>query len=239
MPEPTLLLLPGLASDEAIWRDQLPPLRARGLPVQVSDAHARCATLPEMAAALLAEHAGPLLLIGTSMGGMLAFELLRQAPQRVRAMALLGSSARADTPEQIALRSNAIPLFESGRMDEVLRANVLFAFHPSRSGDRALVEDYLAMIGRAGPAQLVRQNRAVMARPDSRPLLPHIRCPVLVACGDADLLTPPECSREISAAVPGARFELIADCGHLLTMERPAAVNALLADWLDGISGQH
>lgn len=235
MSEPTLLLLPGLASDEAIWRDQLPPLRARGLPLRVSDAHARFATLPEMASALLAEHPGPLLPIGTSMGGMVALELLRQAPQRVRALALLGCSARPDTPEQLALRSNAIPLFEGGRMDEVLRANVLFAFHPSRGGDRALVEDYLAMIRRAGPQQLVRQNRAVMARPDSRPLLPGIRCPVLVACGDADLLTPPECSREIAAAVPGARFALIADCGHLLTMERPEAVNALLLPWLEDV----
>lgn len=229
----TLVLLPGLASDEALWRDQRPALATRGA-VQVTDVHARHATLPEMAAALLAEHAGPLVLVGTSMGGILALEVLRQAPGRVQALALLGSSARADTPELIALRTQAIGLFEQGRMEEVLRANVMFAFHPAKAREPALVGDYLAMMGRAGAAQLVRQNRALMARADARPWLPRIRCPVLVACGADDQLTPPACSREIAAAVPGARLALLPDCGHLLTWEQPAQVNALLSDWLDG-----
>ena len=101
-----------------------------GLTVCVSDAHARCATLPEMAALLLAENPGPLILVGTSMGGILALELWRQGPQRVQAMALLGSSARPDTPELIALRTQACELFAAGRMGEVLRANLAFAFHP-------------------------------------------------------------------------------------------------------------
>jgi pimeloyl-ACP methyl ester carboxylesterase len=233
-PMPTLILLPGLASDATLWRDQLPVLRKRGA-VHVSDVHSRRPSLPEMAATLLAEHPGPLCLVGTSMGGILALEVLRQAPQRVAALALLGSSARPDTPELIALRSNAITLFETGRMDEVLRANVPFAFHPIASRNTELVAAYLAMVRRAGPEQLVIQNRAIMARADSRPLLKDIRCPLLVVCGDSDLLTPPECSREIAAAVPQARFELLPDCGHLLTLEQPEAVNTLLLDWLDGL----
>lgn len=230
----TLILLPGLASDAALWRDQLPLLQARG-PVQVTQAHAEHATLPEMAAGLLAAHEGPLVLIGTSMGGILALEVLRQAPQRVRAMALLGSSARPDTPELITLRSNAIKLYETGRMEEVLRPNVMFAFHPSKARDPALIADYLAMMERAGGAQLAQQNRAIMARPDSRPLLAGITCPLLVACGDSDLLTPPECSKEIAEAVPHARLEILSECGHLLTWEQPQRVNQLLADWLDSL----
>lgn len=234
MASASLILLPGLASDATLWRDQLPVLRARG-PVHVSDVHSRHATLPEMAAALLAEHPGPLRLVGTSMGGILALEVLRQAPQRVAALALLGSSARPDTPELIALRNNAITLFETGRMDEVLRANVPFAFHAAASRNPELVRTYLAMVRGAGPEQLVIQNRAIMARADSRPLLKDIGCPLLVVCGDSDLLTPPECSREIAAAVPHARFALLPDCGHLLTLEQPEAVNALLVDWLDAL----
>jgi pimeloyl-ACP methyl ester carboxylesterase len=78
----------------------------------------------------------------------------------------------------------------------------------------------------------VRQNRAIMARPDSRPLLRRLRCPVLVVCGDADALTPPECSQEIAAAVPQAELHVLPACGHLLTWEQPGAVNALLRDWL-------
>jgi pimeloyl-ACP methyl ester carboxylesterase len=234
MPHATYLLLPGLASDRTLWRDQIPWLEQRG-PVHVTDTHARHATLPEMAAALLAETDGPLVLIGTSMGGILALEACRQAPRRVHALALLGSTARPDTPPMKQARSEAVALFEQGRMDEVLRANVPFAFHPSKSADRALVADYLAMVRRAGAAQLARQNRAMVARADLRPLLPAIACPVLVACGENDLLTPLECSEEIAAAAPNARLERLPACGHLLTLEQPARVNDLLARWLDSI----
>jgi pimeloyl-ACP methyl ester carboxylesterase len=235
MPLPRIVLLPGLASDAALWRDQIPALQGAGHEVRVSDAHARAATLSGMAHLLLDEEPGPLVLAGTSMGGIVALEVFRQAPQRVAALALLGSSARPDTPQMIRLRSDAIVMFEQGRADEVLRANLPFAFHPSRAGDAALVSAYFEMIGRAGPAQLVRQNRALMARPDSRPLLPRLRCPLLVACGDADALTPPECAREIAAAVPQARLEILPDCGHLLTWEQPARVNALLLQWLHAL----
>lgn len=240
MSSPTLLLLPGLASDAALWRDQHAVLQARsGLTVCVSDAHARCATLPEMAALLLAQNPGPLILVGTSMGGILALELWRQAPQRVQAMALLGSSARPDTPELIALRTQACVLFAAGRMGEVLRANLAFAFHPdSLAGQPALLTDYLAMMDRAGADQLIRQNRAIMARPDSRPLLPGIHCPTLVVCGDSDQLTPPEASRELAAGIPGAQLHLLPRCGHLLTWEQPAAVNELLLGWLPQALGR-
>jgi pimeloyl-ACP methyl ester carboxylesterase len=227
-----VILLPGLASDAALWRHQVPALSAAGHAVHVSDAHARASTLSGMAHALLADHEGPLVLVGTSMGGILALEVLRQAPHRVAALALLGSNARPDTPQMIRLRSAAVLEFAQGRVDEILRANVPFAFHPSRQGDTALVSGYFEMVRRAGAAQLVQQNRAIMARPDSRPLLRRLRCPVLVVCGDADALTPPECSQEIAAAVPQAELHVLPACGHLLTWEQPGAVNALLRDWL-------
>lgn len=224
-----ITLLPGLACDGELWRDQVLALSALR-PVQVADVHTRFATLPQMAAALLAEQPGELILCGTSMGSMLALEVQRQAPQRVKALALLASSARPDTPELIQLRSDAIQLFEQGRMREVLQANLAFAFDPAHAAKFA--DAYLAMIERAGSAQLIAQNRAVMARPDSRPLLAGIRCPVLVVCGRSDLLTPPEHSEEIAAAIPGARLALIDGCGHLLSWEQPGRINQLLADWL-------
>ena len=227
-----MLLLPGQACDAALFAGQLPALRESAFDVHVSDAHTRWPALPQMAAALLADHAGPLLLVGVSMGGRLALEMLRKAPSRIRGAALLGSSARADTAELIALRSQACELFAAGRMAEVLRANLLFAFHPANQGNAALVGAYLAMIERAGSPQLIAQNRAVMARPDSRPQLPSIGCPLLVVCGEADALTPPEHSQEIAAAVAGAELQMVAGAGHLLTLEQPATVTALLLDWL-------
>lgn len=229
-----LILLPGLASDATVWREQLPALASRHL-VHVSDVHFRFDSLPAMAAALLAECTGALVLVGASMGGMVALEAARQAPQRVRAVAVLGSSARPDTPELVRLRSDAIVLFEQGRMEEVLQANTVFAFHPAHAKRRDLIEAYLGFVRAAGAAQLVRQNRAVLARADLRPALPALRCPLLVACGEADLLTPPEHSREIAALVPQARLEIVPGAGHMLTMEQPARVNTLLLGWLDGL----
>lgn len=226
-----VILLPGLASDAGLWSRQLPVLATRHF-VHVSDVHFRFDTLPEMAAALLAEAPPDAVLVGSSMGGMLALEAARQQPGRVRAIALLGSSARADTPEQIRLRSEACERFAAGGMDDVLRANLPFAFHGGGAGRESLIRDYFEMIHRAGAQALVRQNRAVMARADLRPALAQLRCPLLVVCGRSDLLTPPECSEEIAAAVPGADLVLLDECGHLLTMEQPERVNQLLLDWL-------
>ncbi len=229
-----VLLLPGLACDEALFEPQIEALRrhAAVASVRVTDLHRRHATLPEMAAALWREHAGPRLLVGASMGGMLALQAWRAAPQRVAGMVILGSSARADTPEQLRLRSQACELFEQGRLDEVLRANVALALHPVSAKRRALVESYFAMVRRAGTRQLVGQNRAVMAREDQRALLPQVRCPVLLACGEADRLTPPELAREMAAALPRARLEILPGAGHLPTLEQPERVNALLAAFI-------
>ena len=245
MPVPALpskssvVLLPGLACDAELFADQGPVLAAQHL-VHISDVHTRAPTLPAMAALLWAEQPGAQVLVGTSMGGMLALEMWRQAPERVLGIALLGiallgSTARPDTPELITLRTHACTLFGNGRMDELLAANVLFAFHPERARDKPLVQRYLAMVRRAGAAQLIAQNQAVMARADSRPLLPHIRCPLLLACGEADGLTPPERVHEMAAMPIAARVAIVPGAGHMLTMEQPERVNALLLDWLGSL----
>ena len=226
-----LILIPGLACDAGLWHDQLQALPAHWN-ATVTDVAQRSHSIAEMAERLLAEHAGPLVLCGASMGGMVAMEAARQALARVRGLALLGSSARPETPDMRQLRDQAIGLFEAGRADEVLRANVPFAFDRRHPELKALARRYLDMVLRVGTAQLIRQNRAVMARPDARVHLPALRCPVLLVCGESDSLTPPEGTREIAALVPQAELHLLPLCGHMLTMEQPAAVNALLIDWL-------
>jgi pimeloyl-ACP methyl ester carboxylesterase len=228
---PTLVLLPGLACDAALWRDQHSALAAAHPgALHVADVHARADSLPEMAALLLHEQPGPLLLAGCSMGGMLALHIWQQAPQRVRGLALLGTTARPDTPALVTLRTQACALFADGRMDEVLRANAMFAF--DRAHAARLLDGYLAMVNRAGAGGLIRQNQAVMRRADLRPLLPSVTVPTLVAGGLGDGLTPPDCSRELADAIPGAVLHLLPECGHMLTWEQPAAVTALLLGWL-------
>ena len=247
---PTLVLLPGLACDAELLAPQAQALADAGHAVHTSLVHFHGLTLPAMAERLLAECPGPLVLVGASMGGMVALHAAMQAtpagaamhaalahsaleqPPRVRGIALLGSTARADTPELIALRRQACSLFAAGRTDEVLRANALLAFHPVAARDPGLVARYLAMVRRAGPEALIRQNEAVMARPDLRPRLGALAGPLLALVGEADRLTPPEHAREIAAAVPQGRLEIVPGAGHLLSWEQPARVNALLLAWL-------
>ena len=228
---PTFVLLPGLACDERLFEAQRAALPAE-LAVRVSDAHMRHDSIERMAAAVLAEHAGPLILCGASMGGMIAMEATHQAPGRIRGLALLGTNARPETQDMYQLRESAIELFERGEARDVIELNAGFAFHTSRGGDAALLRRYVELVLDAGVTQLVRQNRALMQRPDARLHLPALRCPVLVMCGDGDRLTPPDCSREIAALVPAAELVWIERCGHMLTMERPAEVNAALVPWL-------
>ncbi len=226
-----LILLPGLACDAVLWQSQLAALPAHVV-ASVTDVHTRCATLETMAGTLLAEQPGDLVLCGASMGGMLAMEVARQAPARIRGLALLGTSARPEDAATRALREAAIVLFEQGRMAEVLQANLSFAFDVTRAADISLHQAYLAMVHRAGAAQLVAQNRAVIGRPDALAHIGRLRCPVLVMCGENDWLTPVDRSRELAAAIPGAELALLPQCGHMLTMEQPDAVNAQLLNWL-------
>lgn len=233
-----LVFLPGLASDAAMWQPQLAHLHAAppaGLTPLVTDVHARHGSIETMAAALLREQPGELVLCGASMGGIVAMEVARQAPGRIRALALLGTNARPETNDMRALRTGAIELFQAGRVDEILQANVPLAFHPVNARRKTLVQAYLDMVLRAGAEQLIRQNLAIMARPDARTHLPRIACPTLVMCGDADQLTPPDCSNEIAALVPGAQLVMVPRCGHMLTMEQPDLVNATLGAWLAGL----
>jgi pimeloyl-ACP methyl ester carboxylesterase len=224
-----LILIPGLASDAAMWQSQLAALPPQWN-ASVTDVHMREDSIAAMARALLAEHEGPLVLCGASMGGMIAMEAARQAPQRVRGLALLGTNAQPESEQMRAVREAAIVLFEQDRVREVIEPNVALAFHPANAP--ALAPAYLEFVLRAGAGQLVRQNRAVIGRPDARSHLPQLACPTLVMCGDADLLAPPECSREIAQLVPNAQLVMVQDCGHMLTMEQPAVVNATLTAWL-------
>ena len=231
---PRLILLPGLACDAGMWHRQLTALPAH-VAASVTDVHTRCASIETMASTLLAEQSGELILCGASMGGMLAMEVARQAPARIRGLALLGTSARPEDAATRALREAAIVLFEQGRMAEVLQANLPLAFDATRAADVTLHQAYLDMIHRAGAAQLVAQNRAVIGRPDALAHIGRLRCPVLVLCGETDQLTPADRSRELAAAITGAELTLLPQCGHMLTMEQPAAVNARLLNWLSRV----
>jgi pimeloyl-ACP methyl ester carboxylesterase len=166
------------------------------------------------------------------MGGYIAYEIVRQAPERVTRLALLDTGARADAPERRARRLELIALAEregAGAAQDALMASLI---HKDRLADKPLVDTVRQMAVDTGAAAFERQQAAIMGRPDNRPLLASIRCPTLVLVGREDVLTPVAMAREIAAAIPGAKLKIVPNCGHLSTMERPAAVNRAMREWL-------
>ena len=159
-----LVFLPGLAADAVMWQHQVAAMPAH-LDLVVTNVHSRHTTLQEMAATLLQEHPGDLILVGASMGGSLAMEAVRQAPQRVKALALLGTNARPETDAMRTLREATINMFKQGRTKAILKVNLPMAFHPSRAEDTDLLQTYLNFVLEAGAEQLIQQTRALMSRP--------------------------------------------------------------------------
>lgn len=193
--------------------------------------------MSEMAHAVLgaAPSAGRFALAGLSMGGYVALEIMRVAPERVAGLALLDTSARSDTPEQTAARRELIELSRRGRFEEVPRRLLPIEVHPERLDDERLVSIVLGMADAVGPEAFVRQEEAIIGRPDSRGDLPNIACPTLALCGREDALTPLHLHEEMASLIPNSRLRTIEECGHLSTLERPTEVSETLRDWLKQI----
>ena len=233
MPMPPVLFVPGLLCTAALFAPQIAALGS-SVESRVAD-HTRHEDIRDLAASVLAAAPARFAVVGLSMGGYVAFELLRQAPERVAAAAFLDTSARPDTPEQTERRQAQIRIAEGGRLDRIADMQFPLMFHESRLGDAALEDTYRRMVEETGPDAFIRQQKTIMSRPDSRPDLGRIACPTLVLVGDGDRATPPELSREIAAGIPGAELAIVERCGHLSTLERPADVSEKLRDWLNRI----
>ena len=223
-------MVPGLLCSARLYQGQVPALWRLG-PVTIADT-TRDDSLPAMARRLLATAPPRFALVGLSMGGYLAFELLRQAPERVLQLALLDTSARADTPEQSAQRRALIAQAQEGRLLEIVDALFPRFVHPDREHDAELRRVVRAMADDVGSEAFVRQQTAILGRPDSRPQLERIRCPTLVLVGDGDVITPPEVAQEIADAIAGARLSVLPGVGHASSIEAPEQVTRELVQFL-------
>ena len=226
----TLLMVPGLVCDDDLFRDQRLTLEA-DVDVVVSDV-SQGASLGDMARDALAAAPQRFAVAGLSMGGYVVWEILRQAPERVTAVALLDTSARPETPEQTIRRRALMALAERDDFAAVLDLLWPFEVAPSRRTDAALRARCDAMFWRSGPEVFLRQQEAIIARPDSRPELARIDVPALVLCGRDDAITPLDGSEEMAAEIAGADVVVLEDCGHLSTLERPGEVTTALRQWL-------
>ena len=226
-----IVFVPGLLRHAArLYERQVPVIWNRGS-VMLAD-HTRDDTGSAIAARILQEAPPRFALAGLSMGGYIALEIVRQAPGRVARLALLDTNSRPDTPEQSERRARLIDMTERGQFSGIAELMIPAFLHKAHQQDPELRRIIKLMADETGPQAFVRQQRAIMGRPDSRSLLPAIRCPALVLVGEGDQLTPPALSQEIAAGIPGSRLVTVPDCGHLSTLEQPDLVNAALLEWL-------
>ncbi|HUN25550.1 MAG TPA: alpha/beta fold hydrolase [Steroidobacteraceae bacterium] len=226
------VLVPGLGASARLYAEQVPELWQLG-PVTIAD-HTRDESIAAIARRVLAGAPPRFALLGLSMGGYISFEILRQAPDRVAKLVLLDTSARPDLPEQTVMRRAQMSLARSGRLEEIFEQLYPRLVHTARRGDQALRQLVRQMTEEVGASAFVRQQTAIIGRPDSRPGLAVIGCPTLVIVGDGDLLTPPERAEEIARGIPGAQLLTIPECGHLSTLEQPHAVTRALVSFLQG-----
>ena len=227
-----LALLPGLLCDDRLWAPQVAALADLTVP-WVADFTTQ-SSVGEMAESVLAAMPPRFALAGLSMGGYVAFEVLRRAPERVLRLALLDTRADPDTEEQTSRRRGLIELAEKGEFKGVTPRLLPLLIHEARLEDQPLVAVVTAMAEAVGKAAFLRQQQAIMGRPDFRPTLVKVSCPTLVLCGREDALTPVDKHTAMAAGIRDARLTVIEDCGHLSTLERPEAVNAALRSWLAG-----
>jgi pimeloyl-ACP methyl ester carboxylesterase len=228
-----LLLLPGLLNDARLWQHQCTALASLA-DVRVADLTG-ADSMHGLATAVLAQAPpGPFALAGLSMGGYVAFEILRQAPHRVLALALLDTSARPDTPEASESRRQAITQAQQD-FTQIAPALMRKQLHPAHLQRPDIVGAIKEMAQRVGPEAYIRQQQAIMARVDSRPLLKVIRRPTLVLCGREDRITPVELHEEMADAIPAAQLVVVERCGHLSALEQPQAISDAMQTWLESI----
>jgi pimeloyl-ACP methyl ester carboxylesterase len=231
-----LLLLPGLLCDADVWEPVIAALDG-AVACRVPD-YRNATSIGAMAERVLRGAPARFALAGHSMGGRVALEIARRAPERVARLALLdtGYQARAigaGGEEEARQRQRLVDLARRQGLRAMGEEWLLGMVHPDRITDRALMDRLLAMIERQKFEDYQGQIRALLERPDATPVLGRIGCPTLIACGRQDVWSPPARHEQMAALIPGCRIEVFEECGHMSTLERPDAVAASLRRWLE------
>lgn len=234
MAQVPFLLLPGLMCDRAVWADTIAALPAG--PDAVVPDYGEADTLSLMAERALAVAPPRFAVAGHSMGGRVALEIFRRAPERVAGLALLdtnytpraaGEAGAREERERLELLAIARRSGTRAMAENWVKGMV----HPGRLADAGLIGAILDMFARKSADVFAAQIRALLARPDAAALLAAVRCPALVLCGREDSWAPPARHEEMAAMIAGSELAIVERCGHMAPMERPGEVAAALARW--------
>ncbi len=230
-----IVLIPGLMNDGWVWRHQLGPLSRLG-PVTIAR-NDGCETLGGMAERLLDATAGPLCLVGHSMGGRVALEAVARARDRIARLVLLDTGAAGATDAEAEGRLALAALALDEGMAAVAARWLPPMLGAKARGDMGLVAGITAMLMRCAPEDFGAQQRALLSRPDRSALLGEVACPTLLAAGSEDAWSPPEAHRAMAANMPDARAEEIGGSGHMVPVEAPEQLTRLLLDFLGEYAG--
>ncbi|WP_170396334.1 alpha/beta fold hydrolase [Ruegeria arenilitoris] len=225
-----LVLLPEMMCDARLFEPQINSLsRQRAVTVAPISLGER---IEEIASSLLDQLPRRFALVGSGMGGVVALELVRRAPDRVSRLCLMATDAQADTPQTAAAREELLVAAKMGRLEEVMRR--IISSNTLAPGPRRIpiLNDLVAMALDLGPEVFERQIRALQRRPDQQGGLRRIKVPTLVLSGAHDTLTPLRKHTFMSELIPGADLKVIDEAGHLPTLEAPDFVNDALTQWL-------
>jgi len=225
-----LLLLPGMLCDAELWSHQIDTL-SDVADITVADL-TRDDSMEGMAERVLASAPERFAMAGLSMGGYVAQEIMRRAPERVSRLALLDTSSNVDTPGQTERRKGFMAQVREGEFKGVTARLMPLLIHADRLAESALTIHIQLMAERIGKEAFLRQQTAIMNRHEGFADLARVTCPSLILCGRQDALTPLEQHQDMAAAIPGASLVVIEDCGHLAPMEHPLAVSAVMRYWL-------
>ncbi len=230
MDKQPLLLIPGLACTSALWADQVRSL-ADIADIRVAD-HTRSETMPGIVEQILAAAPERFALAGFSMGGYIAMEMMRTAPERITRLALIGAKHSQDDEAAARRRLTSIRLAENGRYADAISQMMPLLVHPDRQKDETLISAIRTMAHSLGAHAFIRQQKANLGRGLSTDVLKNIQRPTLILCGRQDQLTPPLVHQKMVNLVSNSVMKVIEECGHMAPMEKPDAVTAALRDWL-------
>ncbi|UNS95562.1 alpha/beta hydrolase [Streptomyces tubbatahanensis] len=226
------VLVPGMLCDAELWTEVEP-----ALPGPVVHAQITAPSIADMAEEVLSSVEGEFVLVGLSLGAIVAFEVARRAPERLAGLCALSTNAQAPRPGQLAGWRQLAERAAAGEFESVLTDRILPTMYAAADPSEPLRERFLGMARRIGPDTFRAQLAAQATRTDAHAAVAALECPVLALCGARDALCPPSFHRDIAQRAAAGSLRVLADAGHLLPLERPGETAASLRRWLTDVVG--